>query len=99
VQVLTRADSTSTFPGVSLDKVVRGDFNDINFYRSALKGQDALVLATGSSALDAQKDIMTAAAEAGVKRIIPSEFGSVSVDSNVSTWKCLMLIYPAGSRG
>jgi hypothetical protein len=92
VQVLTRADSTSTFPGVSADKVIRGDFNDIEFYRSALKGQDALVLATGSAALDAQKDIMTAAAEVGVKRIIPSEFGSVSIDFKGSTYYCSALI-------
>jgi hypothetical protein len=56
---------------------VKGDYTP-EFFRNALKGQDALVLAIGSSALGAQEDLITAAAEVGVKRIIPSEFGGVS---------------------
>ncbi|OJJ47507.1 hypothetical protein ASPZODRAFT_141097 [Penicilliopsis zonata CBS 506.65] len=41
-----------------------------------LSRQDALVLAVGSASLDFQKEIIDIAVEVGVKRIIPSEFGS-----------------------
>lgn len=67
----------STFEGVPEQNVVRGEYTP-EFFRKALLGQDALVLAIGSGALDAQKVIIEAAAEVGVRRIIPSEFGGVS---------------------
>lgn len=41
----------------------------------ALKGQDALVLAIGISGLLIQYKFFDAAIAAGVKRVLPSEFG------------------------
>lgn len=78
VTVISRAGSKSTFSGVSDEKVVRGDYT-LDFFRRALEGQDALVTAVTSSAIDSQRVMIQAAAEAGVKRIVPSEFGSVSI--------------------
>ena len=75
--VISRAESTSVFQGVPEQNIIRGEYT-VEFFRKALLGQDALVLAIGSGALGTQKEIIEAAAEVGVKRIIPSEFGSVS---------------------
>lgn len=83
VTVITRASSTSTFPGVPDNKIIRGEYGP-EFYRKALTGQDALILAVGMEALAAQKDLIDAAAEVGVKRIIPSEFGGVSLPDNIT---------------
>ncbi|MCJ1385156.1 hypothetical protein MMC17_008277 [Xylographa soralifera] len=74
VTVMSRIGSTSTFEGVAEQNVIRGEYTP-EFFRKALLGQDALVLAIGSGALDAQKAIIEAAAEVGVRRILPSEFG------------------------
>lgn len=43
---------------------------------AALKGQDAVVSAIGGAGVSAQTKIIDAAIAAGVKRFIPSEFGS-----------------------
>lgn len=75
VSALSRAESKSELNNVN---VVKGDYNDAAFLTKALTGQDALVLAVGSNSLDTQKNLIDAAVAAGVKRIIPSEFGSVS---------------------
>jgi hypothetical protein len=77
VTVISRAESTSVFQGVPEQNIIRGEYT-IEFFRKALLGQEALVLAIGSGALGTQKEIIEAAAEVGVKRIIPSEFGGVS---------------------
>ena len=57
--------------------VTKGDYT-VDFLTSAMKGQDVVVLTIGSAALAAQTTAIDAAIKAGVKRIIPSEFGSVS---------------------
>jgi hypothetical protein len=73
VTALTRADSKSTLPaGVHVAKV---DYADHNSLVAALRGQDAVVSSIATPALLQQKAIIEAAAEAGVKRFIPSEFG------------------------
>lgn len=89
--VISRAGSTSEFPGVPEQNVKRGEYT-ADFFRKSLLGQDALVLAIGSSALETQKQMIEAATEVGVKRIIPSEFGSVS-----SGWRRLSYIHTDGS--
>ena len=76
VTIMSRADSTSTFEGVPDSQVVRGEYNP-EFFRKVLSGKDALVMAVGSAALHTQREMIEAAAEVGVKRILPSEFGSV----------------------
>lgn len=73
VTALTRANSTSTFP--SSVKVANVDYNDVESLTSALKGHDALVSTMSSASIDQQHKLVDAAMAAGVKRLIPSEFG------------------------
>ncbi|KAK3938755.1 putative oxidoreductase protein [Diplogelasinospora grovesii] len=74
VTVLTRQESTATFPAAA--KVQRVDYSSKESLVSALQGQDAVVSAIANSALDKQLLLIDAAVEAGVRRFLPSEFGS-----------------------
>ncbi|KAF9770232.1 hypothetical protein IL306_012247 [Fusarium sp. DS 682] len=72
--VLTRKDSKSTFPqGI---KVIQVDYDSLDSLTSALQGQDAVVSTVGSLAIPSQTLLIDAAVAAGVKRFLPSEFGS-----------------------
>ncbi|KAM0352356.1 hypothetical protein ACHAPU_002021 [Fusarium lateritium] len=72
--VLTRSSSKATFPeGV---KVVEVDYDSLDSLTAALQGQDAVVSTLGSLAIPSQDLLVDAAVAAGVKRFIPSEFGS-----------------------
>jgi nucleoside-diphosphate-sugar epimerase len=73
VTVLTRESSTHTFPPEV--KVAKVDYTHLDSLASALQGQDALVSAVASLAVLSQRLLIDAAVQAGVKRIIPSEFG------------------------
>lgn len=74
VTALTRPDSNSTFP--SEVKVANVNYDKVEDLKPALKGQDALVCTLGSTvSLDQQYNLVDAAFAAGVKRILPSEFG------------------------
>ncbi|KAI1101148.1 NAD(P)-binding protein [Jackrogersella minutella] len=75
VTALTRAGGRQRdFPaGVTVKQV---DYDSIESLASALKGQDALVSAMAFEAIDAQKNLVDAAVNAGVKRMIPSEYGN-----------------------
>jgi len=73
ITVLTRHISTHSFPaGVKICPV---DYTNIDSLAAALHGQDALVSAVAMAAVPSQRLLIDAAAKAGVKRIIPSEFG------------------------
>lgn len=73
ITVLSRAASTATFDDDV--KVVKRDYTDPNL-SDAFEGQDAVVsFVTGAAILD-QIKFIDLAAKAGVKRFIPSEFGS-----------------------
>lgn len=74
VTVFSRAGSKSTFPEGT--KVVEVDYNSLDSLTSALTGQDAVVSTFASEALGGQNTLIDAAAAAGVKRFLPSEFGS-----------------------
>lgn len=74
VTVLTRPSSESTFP--SAVKVPAVDYSDVSKLASVLQGQDALICAFGYAAIKSQETLIDAAIAAGVKRIIPSEFGA-----------------------
>ena len=74
VTILTRPESKSTFPaGV---EIVRADYASIDALTSALRGQDAVVSTLGTGAILGQSVLVDAAIAAGVKRILPAEFGS-----------------------
>lgn len=73
VTVLTRPKSTATFPtGAAIVKV---DYFSSTNITTALQGQDFLIITLGvTSAPDLHSRIVNAAAEAGVKYIMPNYF-------------------------
>lgn len=83
VTILTREESTATFPATA--KVQRVDYGSKESLVSALRGQDAVVSAIATPALDKQLLLIDAAAEAGVRRFIPSEFGSDTTNARAAT--------------
>lgn len=79
--VLSREGSSSTFPsGV---KVLRANYDSAESLKQAFQGQDAVVSLVGGGALGDQNKLIDAAIAAGVKRFLPSEFGSNTTNSEV----------------
>ncbi|KAJ8115256.1 hypothetical protein OPT61_g3047 [Boeremia exigua] len=77
--VLSREGSNSTFPsGV---KVLRADYESVDSLKQAFQGQDAVISIVGGGALGDQNKLIDAAIAAGVKRFLPSEFGSNTPDA------------------
>lgn len=74
VTVLTRSSTKATFPASV--KVSQVDFESLESLTNALKGQDAVVSTVGTAGLQGQTLVIDAAVAAGVKRFLPSEFGS-----------------------
>jgi uncharacterized protein YbjT (DUF2867 family) len=74
VTAITRADSKTEFPGGVISKVV--DYEKPETIVEALKGQDALVITLGASALSNEVKLIEAADEAGVQWILPNEWSS-----------------------
>ena len=74
VTVFTRVSSNATFPSGA--KVIPVDYASMESLTDALRGQDAVVSTLASVSLSAQFLMIDAAIAAGVKRFIPSEFGS-----------------------
>jgi hypothetical protein len=78
VTVLTRQVSTHTsHPFIKFSRI---DYSSLDSLVSALRGQDAVVSTMGTLVLDRQLLLIDAAAAAGVRRFIPSEFGSDSTN-------------------
>lgn len=77
--VLSREGSSSTFPsGV---KVVRANYDSIDSLKKAFEGQDVVISLVAGHVLGDQNKLIDAAIAAGVKRFIPSEFGSNTPDA------------------
>ena len=86
VTVLSRAESTSTDSLASHpnQKIAKVNFEDVNSIASALEGIEGMVsnVAHGHALLS-QKKMIDAAIKNGVKRFIPSDFGSdLNVEAN-----------------
>jgi nucleoside-diphosphate-sugar epimerase len=80
VQVLKRAGSSSTYAaGI---KVVEADFADLESLKAAFQGQDAVASIIGDAGVLSQKLMVDAAVAAGVKRFLPSNFGSNMTNPN-----------------
>ena len=62
---------------------MRANFDSFDSLKSAFQGQDAIVSTVASHALGAQIKLIDAAIAVGVKRYIPSEFGSNTADPRV----------------
>ena len=80
VQVLKRAGSSSTYAAGA--KVAEADFADLESLKSAFQGQDAVVSVVGDAGIHSQKLMIDAAIAAGVKRFLPSNFGSNMANPN-----------------
>src|ERR1700677_2297421 len=74
VTAITRADSSSTFPDYVKVKPV--DYTSIPDLTDAFTRIDAVVASVGYFALDIQPNLIEAAAQTGVSRFIPTEFGA-----------------------
>ncbi|OTB00767.1 hypothetical protein M426DRAFT_26246 [Hypoxylon sp. CI-4A] len=75
VTILTRGGGQQrNFPADVTVKEV--NYDSIESLEIALKGQDALVSAMAFEAIHVQKNLVEAALNAGVKRMIPSEYGN-----------------------
>ena len=57
------------------------DYTSVESLTAALRGQDAAVCTLGTTAVTNQRTIIDAAIAAGVKRYIPSDFGSFTSDT------------------
>lgn len=79
VTVLSRDPSSlGKLPaGVSVSAV---DYTSIESLVSALQNQDAAVATLGDAGIFGQKAIIDACIKAGVKRYIPSDWGSITTD-------------------
>ena len=82
VSILTRTSSKSTFPSHLTVHRVSDNYPESQLL-SALKGQDAIVVAISSASEHKQKDFIDAAVKAGVKRFVPSEFGGHTENQQV----------------
>ncbi|KAK8095658.1 hypothetical protein PG999_013680 [Apiospora kogelbergensis] len=82
VKVLTRQSSNHKFPNSV--EVAPVDYDSLDSLIAALKGQDAVVSTLASMALEKQLLLVEAASKAGVKRFIPSDFGSDTVHPKTS---------------
>ncbi|KAF2258724.1 isoflavone reductase family protein-like protein CipA [Lojkania enalia] len=81
VTVLSRQESKATFPaGVN---VVKADYSSIDSLKSAFQGQDAVISLVAGSAIGDQQKLIDGAIAAGVKRFLPSEYGSNTEDKRV----------------
>ncbi|KAJ5101271.1 hypothetical protein NUU61_003493 [Penicillium alfredii] len=83
VSVLTRHDSKSQFS--SDVRVIPVHYDNRAELTTALQGQDAVVSTLSSAALGFEIPLIDAAIATGVKRFIPSEFGSDTDNAKSST--------------
>jgi uncharacterized protein YbjT (DUF2867 family) len=81
ITVVSRQESTSSFP--ESVKVIKADYSSHESLTNAFKGQDAVISLVGGAALGEQKKLIDAAIAAGVKRFLPSEYGSNVPDDRV----------------
>lgn len=81
ITAIARTESKATFPsGV---KVIKTDLTTEESLKKAFEGQDAVISSAGAGQLSDQKLYIDAALAAGVKRFVPSEFGSDLSDPKV----------------
>lgn len=78
VTILSRHASTAVdaLPKHDNQKIVRVDYGNTEDLTAALQGIDVAVSTLASNAIESQKPLIDAAVAAGVKRYLPSEFGS-----------------------
>ncbi|KAH7165214.1 hypothetical protein EDB81DRAFT_917183 [Dactylonectria macrodidyma] len=87
VTVFTRVGSaTKDLPeGVHVAQV---DYSSLSSLTEALKGKDAVVSTLNGDAILGQTLIIDAAIQAGIKRFVPADFGSITTDPNAWDLPC-----------
>ncbi|KAH8592821.1 putative isoflavone reductase like protein P3 [Bisporella sp. PMI_857] len=80
--VVTRSSSKSTFPDSVTVKTA--DYSSVDSVATAFQGQDAVVSLVGNQGFEGQTVLIDAAIKAGVKRFLPSEFGSNIANPNTA---------------
>lgn len=83
VRVLTRSDSQNSFPPGAIVKKV--DYDSTSSLEEALRGVDGLVSALAFEVIDTQKNLVDAATSAGVRRMIPAEYGNDTMNPKLAT--------------
>ncbi|KAL3420605.1 hypothetical protein PVAG01_07050 [Phlyctema vagabunda] len=84
ITVLTRAKGSTTYDASV--KVIEVDYSSIDSLTAALQGQDAVVSTVAATAIESQTVLINAAIAAGVKRLIPSDYGSNSTCAKIQDW-------------
>jgi len=84
VTAITRSDSSSTLPN-GLHDIKKVDYNSHSSLVDALKGQDVLIISMNVTApKDSQTKLIDAAVEAGVRWIMPNEYGGDYSNEHIS---------------
>ncbi|RFU34695.1 hypothetical protein B7463_g1619, partial [Scytalidium lignicola] len=83
VTVLTRSKNPGAYDASV--KVIEVDYTSVESLTAALKGIDGLVSTMTAAAIENQTVLIDAAIAAGVKRIIPSEYGSCTTSLKLET--------------
>jgi uncharacterized protein YbjT (DUF2867 family) len=81
ITVISRPESKATFPAAV--NVLRASVDDPVSFEKAFQGQDAVLSLIASSEVPKEGFIIDAAAKAGVKYFMPSEFGYDTTDPKV----------------
>lgn len=86
MQALTRHRRKRLIPNTV--NIVEVNYNDEIALRKALCNQDAVISCLGDvpAAVQAQDSLLNASLAAGVKRFVPSEFGSDTTNQHVRTY-------------
>jgi hypothetical protein len=85
ITAITRESSSSVLPTDGSITIQKGDYDSPSFLHAALSGQDALVLVLEYKALvQPQIKLIEAAAGAGVKWILPTEYGTDSANQEIT---------------
>lgn len=92
VSILARHSSTSTFPSHITVHRVADDYPESDLL-AAFKGQDAVISTIATANAAQQKSIIDTAIKAGVKRFVPSNFGSDPVNEKA------LLVLPQFLKG
>ncbi|KAL9052688.1 MAG: hypothetical protein Q9162_005247 [Coniocarpon cinnabarinum] len=94
IKVLARQSSSATFPSVSQTVRIPDDGGNEDQIASALQGADALVVTMPAKRSEDMARLANACIKAGVRRMIPADFGSVdSTDT-----RCLDLVPLYGEK-
>ncbi|KAI0803744.1 NAD(P)-binding protein [Xylaria sp. FL0064] len=90
VTVLTRSHSRMLQNAIFSQsvKVAEVDHESLDSLTNVLRGQDVVISTIATAALDRQLLLVEAAAKTGVKRLLPSEFGSDTLHPKTSQLRC-----------